>query len=454
MNISILSLVLLLQVSGPMTLDEVIHTALDRNPSMRRAHDEVVRAGAGKSEAKSEKSMKWSLESYGSYLSNPMVPPINIEAGEFGRLPTGGYPVLLPDQDIEVYEGSGNERYSVKLSCSKILYSSSKIESGIRLADLNYKAARVHLEYLRHELTCKVKEAWYSLLLAQESRPLTMAALDVSRNNLANRRLEFTNGKTTKLHVLAAESQLAERQSADQRSVQLSRTARDYLLFLMGAPQGMELSARGTLNIPVIKQDFQTLKRMAFKYRKDIKELELKVRMTTARLKLIRGGGPFKPDVIFSTDYEKWSDAWPLTADNLSQHTDDRLTASLALRMNLYDGGKISAQVKSAEADMRIAQSALNELRQGMELQVRRAWAQWNQALAETSYKDARRSEALRQLHDAESSFANNLITKSKMLKAKLGYQKSQIDHSQAIYTAIKAAISLEKATGADNLIK
>ncbi|GAB1481755.1 hypothetical protein MASR2M78_05700 [Treponema sp.] len=95
--------------------------------AQRQVELEAARADTRASRANRLPHLETSLSA--AWIANP-TDPMGIKAGELGIIPALE-PIILPPNDVQFYEGSGNSHYEAKVSLSQPLFSWSKIQKGI-----------------------------------------------------------------------------------------------------------------------------------------------------------------------------------------------------------------------------------------------------------------------------------------------------------------------------------
>jgi outer membrane protein TolC len=124
-------------------------------------------------------------------------------------------------------------------------------------------------------------------------------------------------------------------------------------------------------------------------------------------------------------------------------------TVGLGIRFSLFDGTETKARVGRAKAQATQVASMFEAMRQGVELQVRAAWADRTAAerrleVAETALQQS--GEALRIVQER---YGEGMAVMVELLAAEAAHTKAQADHAAAVGDLRVAVAALDLATGA-----
>ena len=166
-----LSLVILLfflgQAQGKaLTLEEAIKMALSNNKEILIAKEKVKEAEQGLRIAKGGYFPNLGLDVTYTHLSE--VPSVSLPG------PPGGLEIEMGKQDS----------YLSKLTLTQPLYTSGRLSLTLRQAELNCQKVKEDLVSCQNEVIFQVKEAFYSVILAQDVLKVTRQALKQAERHL------------------------------------------------------------------------------------------------------------------------------------------------------------------------------------------------------------------------------------------------------------------------------
>ena len=384
------------------------------------------------------------------WLANP-VEGVTLEAGELGTIPTPSQPLLLPDEKVELFEGSGSTRYEVGLALSQPLYTGGRIRAGIDAATAAQRLARSRLAGTRHGVAVET--------IATEEQIGILGALDELfslQETAAVRLVRITeqgwiNGFITEAEYLDArlaqqEVRLARAETAEQRGRALER-----LRIALGDPtlerpvgSGSPPAARepvgpwpvatesyaaaprtGTTDAaepyasaPISEQE--ELIRLVLSGNWELQALRDVQALRAAQERIARGSSVFRPDLGFQVDLS-WS-------GSLEQDDDWQLTLGLGVTLPLFDGGRSASEVRRVVEERSQASTQLLARQEEISAVVRNGLRRLETLQARMEHTTVVLSVRAREVKDARAALAAGAGGEEEVLREIIRYLTAILD--------------------------
>ncbi|MDC7124684.1 MAG: hypothetical protein PQJ46_03905, partial [Spirochaetales bacterium] len=90
---------------GGYTPEYLFQSAIDNNVQLQLLNVEKSQSEIDVKNAKAKRFPSVDFQTTMSYLNNPLMDPITVTAGEYGSYELNGETILIPSEDIVLYEG-------------------------------------------------------------------------------------------------------------------------------------------------------------------------------------------------------------------------------------------------------------------------------------------------------------------------------------------------------------
>jgi outer membrane protein TolC len=422
------------QEASPMhlTLSQAIDLALKQNRSLGLARLAVVDSEHKKEVARSAYFPHIKNES--SILHVTELAGVEVPAGTFGAPPVTG---PIPGQTLFIDQGSLTS-YTSGTGLAQPLTQMFKIHESNRAAAADINTAKIQVDQAENEVTLKVRQLYYGLLIAQLR--LQAATEEVGASQVKDQEAQDAVQNGRSLEVAALESRaglLDARQAALTQGLQihsLSLTLND----LLGLPLQTQLQldndpAATPLAIPSRAESVQ----IAEEHSPDIRSAEQAVQKAKAGLAASKDA--YIPDVTGLARYSYQSGV-PLLVHNFG-------TFGFTLSYDLFDGGRRIAEIKDSRTLLSEAELNLAKVKEEVTVQVETLYDKVEQLQSMVDVADEAlkvRAEAAR-LSDRQfeqnaalasaraEAHAKEVSAKASYLEATLGLSLAQADLKRAI---------------------
>jgi outer membrane protein TolC len=416
-----LTLPALAQESQEFDLPTAVQTALKNHPSLRGVEAQVDAAQA---------RLKQAAAGY--------APKVNATLG-FTQLDNAPTFTVSPLGAITFGEKSNKQ---ASLTLQMPLSTGGKLEGVNRQARAGVEAMASVLSRQQQKVATEATIAYFNVLKARGFVKVAedqLKALESQRNSIA-RMLE--RGVSTRIDLLRAETAVPAAQEMLTKAKNGEAVATAALANAMGLQQGLGLRVKGSFDkASTLTSQPSTLDEAiaeALRSRPELRQVGANRQAAEAGVQVARSGQ--KPSVGLFAQYDAERPTFmPRTG---------KWSAGVALTMNLSDGGATKAEVAQARAQIAQVDAALEELRNGISLQVTAAFLNVQSAkerLTTTEKAVATAEEGVRLIR---LGYQNGVNTITDFLAAQAELTKAQNDRVTALFDLRVAEAELQYAMG------
>ena len=413
------------QAQGPqalqLTLDQALEIALSESNTVKIADMTVEKTGYAKK---------------GSYAS--LYPNVNI-SGSYQR--TLQKQVMVMDmggQPMEIKVGRDNN-INTSASASMPLVNASLWES-LKLSGMDVEMAVEQARSSKITLVKQVKQAFYAVLLAQESHHVMSQVYENAQKNYEKTLQRFNVGKASELERLRAEVTMLNAEPNVSSAENAVLLATWQLKAVMGVDLGTEIEVIGDLNdyterllTPYASEDDLSNNSSLLQFDIQDRMLESTIRMQKKQ---------YLPTLAASINY------------NYSAMGDDQLswfpssTAALSLSIPVFDGFQKRYTIKQSK----VTRNMLALQREDTERNLRIAIRNYNDqmALCIKNYQAANSTvEIAQKSYDISAKmYEVGKATLVELNDAQLALTQAQLTQAQAIYNFMVTKATLDELIG------
>jgi outer membrane protein len=415
------------QPSG-LTLQDSIRIALQNSRSLRTVLEDERKANARVREAK------------GAGL-----PQLDISANyrRLDRVPKARFPSFDPVSgtftfnEIEIQpidSGTGT------VSLSQVVDISGVVRTATDAASLFSRIANLDVQRTRNDVVLQVKQAFYDVLRAQE---LVRVAEESLRNAEVRRKLAqaaVDAGVSPKLDVMRAEAAVAAAQQAvitARNALQLAKSAFNNVL-------GRRVDEPVEL-LPVDEQvpesaDFNQYLQEALAKRPEMVQANLGISLAEKQITAAKRDQ--LPTVVVRGQWD-----FNLKTSTF-QPREYSFTAIAAVQFKIWDSGQTQGRVEQARADVEKAKITIENVREGIALEVRNAYLGLQEAREKVAVAEKGLQAATESLRVARLRYEAGVSNQLELSDAELAYTQAEQNLVNARYDLRVAWARLEKAMG------
>jgi len=422
---------------SPLTLQQAVRIALEKNPLRKAAVAETKVSSADVREARSF-----------------LMPRVTFsETANRGNDPVYVFGSRLRQQRFTADDFSLNKlntpmpfgNFSTRFGGSWNLFDSFASWHGVTRAKLMNEAVGYQLERTEQEIVFRVVNAYYGALLANKQLELAEQAMKTSQSILDLSQSRFESGLVVESDFLTAKVRMAARRQELIRARNNLDLARAELNAVLGVPMDTSFQPAETLTeamfpVPVL----QDVEKLALANRPDLKRIESEESAQRERVAIAKSS--FFPRVNAFAGWEMDNPTFAAGGGG------NNWLGGVEMQIDLFQGGAKRAEL----ARERALQEKVKAMRQvagdGIRLEVRRAYYNLDSSQQEVEVARTAIAQARDSLRINQDRYDGGLTTVTDLLGAEEATQRSQTDYWEAVYRFHTSYASLELASGTLNL--
>jgi len=358
------------------------------------------------------------------------------------------------DEDIAITFPPSDQTWQINLTASQVLYAGGGIRSAVRSSKLARDAAMLDLQAVINDALLQVRTGFYSVLLAREQIKVQESNLELLQQQLKTATDRFEAGTVSSFEKLRAEVAVAN------AKVPLITARNDYRLAIESLRQALGFTTNtremaqkvpnflGTLDFTPQTFDLQAAFEAARANRPDLERIaklaeSREQSVTTAR-------STYYPNVAAFGGYSLRKGG-----TNNFDDSNHGWIVGLQGQWDIFDGRATAGRVAQARSLLEQTKLSLAEAQLAVDVEVRRAFSQWQQAteLAEASARVV--EQATESVRLANARYNAGTGTQLDVLTAQVDLTTARTNQLQAYYGYNVAVAALRKAMGqADEFVK
>lgn len=411
-----------------LTQAEALTLALQQNPQLRVAAFEVTVARAQLAQARSGTAIQANVQ--GSYTRT-----------QEGTSTTVPFSCSAPPCFLTIPAPSP-DLYDARLILQYPLYSGGRIEGQIAMAEANLKGAEATFERTKQQIVFGVRQAYFSLLLAQAALDSANRSVAQAAESLRVARARVAAGVSPRFDEVQAQVAVATAQQAQVRARNGVAQAMQALAGLLDLPLDTAIVPSDAFGLVPVATPFERLLARALEIRPELAEVQARQAAAQAAVRLAESGGRLNLGLSGAYSYSNSGTFGPGTT------LSSTWSVTLAATVNVADGGL--TKERTDEATQRLAQlkAAEAQQRQAIELEVRQAYLNLQSAREEVAVAEALVAQAAEALRIANVRFAAGVGTSLEVLSAQASSSQADAAKSQAQFSYNVARAALERAVG------
>ncbi|HUW62138.1 MAG TPA: TolC family protein [Candidatus Bathyarchaeia archaeon] len=406
-----------------LTLPQAVQTALRQNPQVLISQSEVDIARAQAGQARAERYPQVGVQGSYVYMEGAESPLGSL--GAFSSILGGG---------LEPSDTFRRDQLSIK----QTLYAGGQIASAVRASRFLAESREWQRQAQLNDLEYQTKQAYYDSLLARALIRVAQESVVTFERHLADTQQMFDVGLVSQFEVLRARTEVSARQSNWVAAKNAERLALVNLRRILAVPQDHPLRLASSIEIIPLKESLEDLLAQADQARPEL--IALNKGISAAGQNVRAAKGRYLPQAAASAEY--------LNVDKGGMTQPDGWTLALGAQWEVFTGGRRKHQVAEARARESSLVNQRDDLTRLIELDVRQAYIQMQDALAKVMEERATVEFAREGLRLAQLRFQEGVGTQAEILDAELALTGAESSLIRAMRDYAVAHASMEKATG------
>ena len=416
----------------PLSLDEAARIALETHPALEAASAGVDEASAGIRAAQAGLLPKLSWQESYTRSNNPVF--------AFGTL-LNQKRFTEPNFAISSLNNpSSVQNFQSILRVEQTIWDANRTKHAIRAARLQERLSQEQRRGGESDILLGVVRTYFGAVVAEAGLSVAEESVESAKADRDRAQSMYDAGLTTQAGVLAVQAHLAE---LEQQRIQAAGDAEVAQSALADA-LGLGLATRRMLSTPLTAaprpagtlEDFIDRAR---ENRSDLKLASLGVDLAGAgidraksnRLPTVFAQGAFEADRARFVD--QGGGNW---------------LAGAAMRWDLWRGGETRAKLDAARSAERRAVAQRRSAASGIELQVRKAWTDFESATERLKVSDSAVAQAQETLRIIRNRYEAGLETVTELLRSQTALTGAKFRRLATLYDQRVARAALDHAAG------
>jgi len=359
---------------------------------------------------------------------------------------------LLQNPPGSTYE-SPHQNWTAGLQIVQSIYEGGKVIAALKAATATKEQALAQYQSAVEDSLLNTRLAYYDVLLAAQQIIVHEASVNLLTRELDDQKQRYNAGTVPHFNVLRAEVSVANERPNLIRARNDYRIAKNNLSNLLGynLPRDIwddiPLNLTDTLEARPYSVNLPDAIQQALGRRTELVALRKAEELQHLNIVAARAG--YQPSVQVFAGYN-WMNS------SFSARLDDELdgwNAGAQLSWNIFDGLLTHGKVIEAKAEHTKSQTALADRTRDIELEVRTAYSEFNEAKEVLESQEKVQEQAEEALREASARASAGTGTQLDVLDAENSLTQARTTLAQALHDYMTARAKLERAIG-DNMIQ
>jgi len=347
----------------------------------------------------------------------------------------GAISVTLPPPSSDLFDG--------RLILSYPLYTGGRLEAQIAMAEANVKGAEATFARLGQQVVFATRQAYYQHLLAQAGVEVADRAVAQASENLRVAKARVASGVAPRFDEIQAEVAAATARQGQVRARNALAQAGQGLNAVLNLSLDTPLVLSDQLTVTAVSTPRERLLAAAVQARPELAEIQARQAAAQAGIALAESGA--RPNVVLS-GFGSYGNTGGAFSGSSSGSSNWGIT--LAITLNLYDGGITRERIQEAQLRLDQLRAVEVQQRQAIELEVRQSLLNLLAASDELAGADALIVQAAEALRIANVRFQSGVGTGLEVVSAQAAASQAEASKAQALFNFNVARAALERAVG------
>ena len=414
------------EAPAPLTLEESIQIALERNLNLRSAFEDVKGSEFRMKAARSDFFATWIGQYSYTRYSDPVALGVRRIAGVGGIESTG------QSRDV----------YNFNTTLGQPLFTGGRLSSNYRLEQLGIDISKSNVEVFRRDVVLLVREGYFNILRAEKFVDVGTQAVKQFEAQLEVAQAFFDVGLVAKNDVLQADVRLANARQAlvsAENNLALSKSSFNTLLRReINSP----LSVVDILDYKPYPLTFEEALGEALLQRPEIRAAELSVGQAKEAVKIAQS--EYWPTLRLVGNYGRSSDAIYLNGDL----KEEGWTAAGLATFTIFDWGKTYYKVGESKVRVNQAENSKSQLVDSIVLEVKQAYLEMLRSEKNVGVSETSIAQAEENLRMNEERYKYQVATATDVLDAVVLLAQARVNYVSALADFNIAKAALDRAMG------
>ena len=369
-------------------------------------------------------------------------------------LPTVGLSANANHADTDIqYTGSANvfrnsgsehfETYGYTLNASQPIY---RPQNSIQYAQSKTQAAYadVQLTAAQQDLTMRISQAYFDVLIAQDKIELINAQKQAITQQLNQAQANFRVGVATITDVNDAKAKLDLLLAQEIAAYNTLEAKRRAVETITGNSPGLLVAGQVNLKVEMIEpREMHVWEEFAMQNNPELLAQQKAVELAKQEVDRNHAGHMPTLDAVGSYGYTNANGSINGFGNKL-----DNFTLGLQLQLPLYQGGAIASKEREATLNYQKSEDELEQSRRKAVLQTRQAWLDLSSAIAQVHAYEQAVISGQSQVDSTRKAYKVGIRNTVDVLNAEQQFYSAQHDLHEARYTYLTNILKLKTAAG------
>lgn len=444
-------------VRGDLALDRAIALAIQQNPQILRAKQEIERTRGQVLEVRAQALPRVDLTTTYSQQDKDLLERRSTSSGGSTSFQIDTGTGSTDTIDLGGSSGGsgnfgGDKTWRIAIEAKQTLYSGGQVAAALKIAKFTEDQSVYLFRDTVERVIAQTRSQFYLVLLNRKLITVAEENIRLLQDELKDQKNRFDAGTVPKFNVLRAEVAVANAQP------DLIRAKNNYLISQLELGKTLGFDATPSANL---KPSFEVVGelrmsdrnwgvaqalKLARERRASLKAQRQNILNEEQQIVVARAG--YKPQVQANTGYEMRNSR---LTDNLSKEANGwffGVNGSWAI----FDGFETKGKVQQANARLESARIQYEDSVHQVELEVQQAFARLNEARELIASQGKVVEQATEALRLARERLAAGSGTQLDVLDSQFALTKARTTEQQALYDYNVALAEFDRATGADTI--
>jgi outer membrane protein TolC len=414
----------------PITLEEAIAIALANNPSVKVSSEDVAIAGGNVDVARS--------------LFFPQV------SGGYGLVRSERQPAFVdPNNPLMPPFYAGEKAFKrAEVKVQMILWDFGRTLGTYRQSVLAKEIAELQSKRNGQMVRLQVAEAYFNVLRAKRARSIVEESLAQAKAHLKTAKSFYDAELVDKNDVLRAELQVAELEQALIKTKNAIEMATSVFNMTLGISVNRKTEVADVEETSAIAVSLGNALRLAVDNRPEFKVVQKAIKIQEEALNVAWAG--HMPRIYVGGQYD-WSDDAYRKWGGSDLHK-GAWTGEIGIQINLFTGGRTTAQTRIAKSKIRQAEERAKQLCDAIALQVKSGVLGIGEAKERIAVAKKAIVQARENLRLMNNKYKEKIASSTDVVDAEAILSRSQSNYYSAVYDYHTAIARLVGAAGTEKL--
>lgn len=342
------------------------------------------------------------------------------------------------NQETDGGWGDARDGYSSSVSATQLIYDFGKTGLSNKIQKNNLYASQQDEQNTINEIIYKLKQAYFGVLNAQESRNVYAQSVEQYQEQLKRAKAFYSVGTRPKIDVTTAEVNLNNAKLNLIKGENALKTAYYNLTNVMGIydeDPSFTLVTMG--DIPEYNITIEEALKEAQKNRPDLLSLQYKLENAKKNVDLAKTG--YAPSLTANGSYGWSGQDFPLY---------DRWSVGAGVSVPLFNGFSTYNQVKESKNNLQVAYANLTAKEQAILLDVKTCYFNFEEAKTRIPVAELSRQQAQENYNLAVGRYKVGVGNYIEVKDAEITLSNAKLSYINAVFDYNLAIANLERAMG------